>query len=129
VRSSPPQRVKSPRDLDRRRMGAERDIARLKAKILRNHRQVERIRQQNLRLTARLTEIEGRNPAPSAVRTHPDPVTADDRLQLAAVAPKLDRHRPQQRSLAWLIICTSAIALLALGCGCIGFAIARVLLR
>jgi type VI protein secretion system component VasF len=100
-------------------MGIDRDIARLKAKILHNHRQIERLRQHNRRLTDRLSQIEGRDPRS---------VAPDDRSP-GATAPKFDRHRPQQRILVWLIIGTMAIAILAIGCGCIGFAIARVLLR
>jgi hypothetical protein len=94
-------------------------MARLKAKILHNHRQIERLRQRNIRLTARLSEIAGRTPSS---------VTADER-PLGATAPKFDRYRLPQRSLAWLVIGILAIAILAIGGGCIGFAIARVLLR
>jgi hypothetical protein len=100
-------------------MGIDRDIARLKAKILHNHRQIERLRQHNLRLIDRLNQLEGRDP-----RSAP----ADDRA-LEPTSSKFDRRRPQQRILAWLVIGTIAIAILAIGCGCIGFAIARVLLR
>jgi hypothetical protein len=131
VRSSPSQRVKSSPDLERRRTGVERDIARLQVKILRNHRQIERIRQHNLRLTARLTAIEGRTNRErlSPVSDHFSPVEIDLRSPLAAKLPNGGRHRLKRHSIARTIVYVLVISILAIGCGCIGFAIARMLLR
>jgi hypothetical protein len=129
VRSSPSQRVKSLRDLDRRRIGAERDIARIKVEMLRNHRQIERLQQHNLQLTARLNQIECRNrDRLSPVSDRFSPVEIEDRSPLGAKPLNRDRHR-SLHSIAWPILCTLAISILAIGCGCVGFAIARVLLR
>ena len=99
-------------------MSIDRDIARLKAKILHNHRQIERLRQHNLRLIYSLSQLG---------ESDPRSIAAEDRSP--GTVSNFARHRPQQRILAWLVIGTIVITILAIGCGCVGFAIARMLLR
>ncbi len=122
MRSSPSQRANSSRELANHKIGTESDIVQLKAEILHNHRQIERIRHHNVRLIARLAEIEARAPGrtPAANRA------AEHNQRLRGGAPSNLNH--SRRRTAWLARCSIAV-IFAIGCGCIGFAIARVLLK
>jgi hypothetical protein len=126
VRSSPSQRADSSRDLVNHKIGTESDIVQLKAEILHNQRQIERIRHRNVRLIARLAEIEAR--APGRVPASNRAAKHNQRLRVGARRSRVNFNRSHRRGAAWLARCSMAI-IFAIGCGCISFAIARVLLK
>jgi hypothetical protein len=128
VRLSPSQRANSSRDLINHRIGTESDIVQLKAEILHNQRQLERIRHHNVRLIARLAEIEGRDISKSAPNRPPASNRVAENDQRLGGARSVKFNRRHRRRTAWLARCSIAV-IFAIGCGWIGFAIARSLLK